>query len=87
MTQMSLEERKAILQDQIAKYSRKGFQIVSQTDTTAQMRKPKTFSFLWAFLWLLVALIGILVYLLYYMAKKDEVIFIEVDGEGRVKVR
>jgi len=87
MTLLSLDERKEILQQQIAKYSRKGYQVVSQTDTTAQMRKAKTFSLIWAILWALLALVGILVYIFYYMAKKDKIIFIEVGEEGRVKVR
>lgn len=87
MTELALEERRKILQDQIAKYSRKGYQIVSQTDTTAQMRKPKSFSFLWAFLWFLLFGVGILVYIFYYMAKKDTIVFIEVDEEGRITVR
>ena len=87
MTELALQERRKILQDQIAKYSRKGYQIVSQTDTTAQMRKPKIFSFLWAFLWFLLFGVGILVYIFYYMAKKDTIVFIEVSEEGRVRVR
>lgn len=87
MTELALEERKKILQDQIAKYSRKGYEIVSQTDSTAQMRKPKTFSFLWAFLWFLLFGVGILVYIFYYMAKKDTIVFVEVGEEGRITVR
>ena len=63
---LSIEQRREILQREIAKYMRKGFRVVSQTDTTAQLMKPKSFSFLWAFLWFLLFGFGLIVYLLYY---------------------
>jgi len=68
-------------------HSRQGYQIISQTDATAQMRKPRTFSFLWAALWFLLFGVGILVYVFYYLSKEDKIILIEVGEEGRVEVR
>lgn len=82
---LPLERRRSILQQQIAQYTRRGFRIVSQTDTTAQLLKPKKFSFLWALLWFLVFGVGLLVYLIWYWSRKDETAFLEVLSTGRVK--
>lgn len=81
---ISAEARNAILQREVASYLRKGFRVVSQTHTTAQLVKPKKFSFVWAFLWLLVWFFGILVYLIYYAAKRDEQVYLEIDERGFV---
>ena len=83
----SIDERRAILQREVSHYVRQGYRVVSQTDTTVQLLKPKTFSFLWAFLWLLVAVVGLLVHLLYYWSKRDLTVYIEIDEHGRVKKR
>lgn len=84
---ISIDERKFILDKEIRKYSKKGYKINSRTATSAQMVKPKQFSCLFASLWFLVFGIGILFYLFWYMAKSDKVIFLEVDGMGRIKRR
>jgi hypothetical protein len=85
LTGISVEERKRLLQREIESYLRSGYHVVSQTDTTAQMVKPKVFSFVWAFLWFLVFGVGVIVYILYYISKKDQVGYIEVDQFGRVR--
>lgn len=82
----TIEQRKSILQSQIVKYVKKGFRVTSQTDTTAQLIKPKQFSFFW-FLVNLFLIIGWVFYLAWYLAKKDETIFLEVNENGRVIVR
>lgn len=76
--------RRAILQRQIDSYVRRGFMVVSQSDFTAQVRKPKQFSCLWATLWFLFFGIGIVVYLIYYTSKSDELVFITVSESGQV---
>jgi len=83
----SVEERRAILQREISRYLKRGFRVVSQTETTAQLVKPKSFSFLWAFLWLLMLGVGLIVYLIYYWSKRDETVYLEVDELGRVRRR
>lgn len=83
----TIDERRAILQRQIADLTRKGYRVVSQTDTTAQLVKPKTFSFLWAIIWFLALGIGLLVYLIYYWSKRDQTVYLEVDEKGNVKRR
>ncbi len=72
------------LQDHIGWYvMEQGYQVVSQTETSAQLVKPKSFSFGWAFLWFLFFGIGLLVYVLYYMMKSDGAIYLYVE-DGKV---
>lgn len=59
--------------------------VQQRTPTTAQLFKPKTFSFIWALLWFLVFGIGIIVYLIYYAAKQAEGRYVEVDEYGTVR--
>lgn len=87
MEPLDFARRRQILEKEVASYSRRGYRVVSQTDTTAQLVKPKQFSFLWATLWLFVFGIGLLVYLFYHWSKKEEVVYLMVDEYGRVKRR
>ncbi len=73
----------AALQAQINEYVRKGYVEQSQTETSAQLVKPKSFSFGWAFLWFLFFGIGLLVYVLYYIMKSDGAIYLYVE-DGKV---
>jgi uncharacterized membrane protein len=78
---MDTEQIHPTLAFEIQRYIKKGFRVTTQTNTTAQLIKPKHFSFLWAFLWFLLAGIGLLVYVIYYMAKKDEIIYLQVVND------
>ncbi len=82
---LSIEERSAILDREIAKYIKRGFRVIARTDITAQLIKPKKFSFLWAILWFLLLGVGILVYLIYYWSKRDETIYLQINPYGRIK--
>lgn len=84
---LSLEKRRDILQKEINGYVRRGFRVMSQTDTSAQLVKPKKFSFLWAMLWFLLLGIGLLIYLIYYWSQKDQTVYLSVDERGRVSKR
>lgn len=84
---MEIQQRRDILQHEIGNYLKHGFRVISQTDTTAQLIKPKKFSFFWAFIWFLALGIGLLVYIIYYMAKKDQQIYLSVDENGRITKR
>jgi len=75
------------LEAEVQSYVSRGFRVVSQTPTTAQLVKPKKFSFVWAFLWFLVAVVGLIVYLLYYASKRDEQVFLSVSADGRITRR
>ncbi len=82
---LSLTDRQAILQREINSYISRGFRVQSQTETTAQLLKPKRFSLLWAILWFFFFGVGLLLYLLYYLSKKDETIYLEIAESGQVK--
>ena len=82
---LSIENRRTLLEGAIAKYVTVGYRVVSSTDTTAQMVRPKKFSFLWATLWSLVFGVGLLVYVFYYTSKKEDTLYLSVDERGRVK--
>jgi len=82
---LSAEQRRAILDREIAYYVRHGYRVVSRTDTAAQLVKPKRFSFLWALLWFLLAGGGLAVYLIYYAAKRDAQVYIEIEPSGKVR--
>ena len=70
----------AALQTQINEYARQGYIVQSQTETSAQLVKPKSFSFLWAFLWFLLLGIGLLIYIIYYLSKKDQAVYLYVEN-------
>jgi hypothetical protein len=82
---ISEAERSRELEGEIAQYMSEGFFVRQRTATTAQLVRPKKFSFIWALLWLLVFGIGIVVYQIYYAAKQDEGRYLEVDEYGAVK--
>jgi Ca2+/Na+ antiporter len=82
---ISEAERSRELDEEIQEYVRQGFFVRHRTATTAQLVRPKRFSFVWALLWFLMFGIGILVYLIYYAAKQDEGRYAEVDEYGEVK--
>lgn len=78
------EERTFVLNRAIVPYIKRGYRVASRTETTAQLVKPKKFSFLWAVLWTLAFGVGLVFYLFYYAAKRDKVVYLEVDERGRV---
>lgn len=82
---LELTQRRDALQKEVNKYISRGYRVVSQTGTTAQLMKPKSFSFFWAVAWFLLFGVGILIYLFYYWSKKDETVYLQVDEQGRVK--
>lgn len=82
--ELSLQERSDILSQEIKRYVKRGYRVLSKTDTTVQLVKPKEFSFFWALLWFFLWGIGILVYLFYYMSKKDSAVYLEVLPNGLV---
>jgi len=84
---MSLEIRREILQREISNYVNKGFLVISQTETTAQLIKQKKFSFLWATVWFLVFGIGFLIYVFWYWSRKDQGVYLEVTDTGQIITR
>jgi hypothetical protein len=82
---VSEAQRSQDLEEEIAQYMHDGFFVRQRSGTTAQLVRPKKFSFIWALLWFLLFGIGIIVYLIYYAAKQDEGRYLEVDEYGAIK--
>lgn len=83
-TTLSTDERSALLDREIQKYVRSGYRVLSRSDTTAQLVKPKKFSLLIAIIALLLAVLPFVLYLLWYMASKDKTIYLSIDATGRI---
>jgi len=73
------------LQQHINWYVGQGYRIIAQTETSAQLIKPKQFSLIWALLWFLLFGIGLIVYIIYYAAKKDKAVYLTITAEGKVQ--
>jgi len=84
---LPLESRKTALQGRINHYLSQGYRVVSQTDTTAQLVRPKKFSCLIALLSVLAVGIGFIIYIFWYMGKKDDTVYLTVDEQARVSER
>ena len=82
--QLTIAERSQILDAEVRKYQKQGYALVARTDTTAQLSKKHEFSCCLALI-LVFLIIGILLYLLYYLtAKKEYLVYLEVDEYGRI---
>lgn len=78
--------RRQALQNAIAGYTVQGYRVVSQTDTTAQLVKPKSLSCLLAVVLFILGVVPLILYLIYYMASKDSQVYLTVDEFGTVNV-
>ena len=73
-----LEARQAALQQAIGEYLRQGYRVLSQTDSTAQLVRPKKFSVVWF-------LLTVGFYLFYHiLVKKERQVYLQVDASGAV---
>jgi tetratricopeptide (TPR) repeat protein len=81
---LSVTERSRILDAEVQTYQRQGYSLIARTETTAQLSKKHEFSCCLAVI-LTLLIIGIILYLLYYLtAKKEQLLFLEVDEFGQV---
>jgi len=87
MAALTIDQRRAILEREILKYVRQGYRVAAQTDTTAQLVKPKQFSCLLATILLLLILLPLIIYIFIYMASKDQTVYLTVDDQGKVQRR
>jgi len=83
---MEIAERKSILEECIAYYVKDGYRIASQTETSAQMVKPKQFSGCLAVILLLLFLLPFIIYILYYLSQKDKTTYIQIDERGKITI-
>lgn len=88
---LTVEQRRVILGWAISQRVRIGYRLISRTDTTAQMTRPKSFNTAFAVLSLiLVVLFGIglillLIYFVIYLGQKEKSVYFEVDPFGGLK--
>lgn len=73
--------QRAALQAEINAWVRRGYRVISQTDTTAQLVKPKRFSLFWFFI-----MLG-LFYIPFYLFARDHVVYLTIDHLGRITRR
>jgi hypothetical protein len=80
------EQRRRVLQERVNHYVDQQYRVISQTETAAQLVKPKRFSVVWFLLWCLLALVGGLVYIIYHaFMKRERQVYLQVDEHGRVR--
>jgi hypothetical protein len=84
MPDLPIDQRRAILEREIASYVRKGYRVLSQTESSAQLVRPKRFNLLLAVLLLVLMVLPFVIYLLMYIAARDKTVYITVDVQGRV---
>jgi hypothetical protein len=84
---LSENERSATLDAQVARYVAAGYRVVARTPFTAQLVKPKVFSFAWALVWFLLLAVGFVVYLMYYLSKQDSTVYLTVDLDGTIRTQ
>jgi len=82
---MASSSNQAALQRMIARYTRYGYRLDSETETSASMVRPKKFSFLPALLWFLVFGVGVFVYIFWYMSRSDDTLYLHTEG-SKVRV-
>lgn len=79
----------ATLQSEILRYVSRGYQVISQTDSTAQLVKPKHVSCLIVLLLLVLSpfTVGItlILLILYYFTLHDEQMYLMLAPDGRVR--
>jgi hypothetical protein len=59
----------------------KGYQVVSQTKTTAQLVRAKKFSCLLATILFVLVVLPFFIYLFYFPSKKDELIYLDTETQ------
>jgi hypothetical protein len=80
----SIEEKRNILNKSIVKYLHEEYRVLSQTDTSAQLVKPKHFNLLFAIIFLFLWVLPLIIYVLYFVSKKDKLVYISVNDSGEV---
>lgn len=70
----SLTENRSDIEKKIDGYLKRGFVVQFKDERRIQLFKKKKFSLFWAVAWACLALVGIFVYIIYYIAKRDEVV-------------
>jgi t-SNARE complex subunit (syntaxin) len=76
-----IEKAPADIKGQVRIAVQYGYQVVSQTHSTAQLMRKKRFSCLIATVLFLCFALPFFIYLFYYLAKKDDLIYLDLDTQ------
>ncbi len=85
LTELSLEERQAILGDAVAAYVRDGYTVASTWDASAKLTKASRVPML--VFWPLMFLVGVGWVILWLLLRRDRSLFVTVDDYGQVTAR
>lgn len=69
---------KSTLQRFIADFIRQGYQLTTQTETSAQLVKKKKFSFWIGLVTFILAVLPFVIYLLIYLSRPDDVVHLQL---------
>ncbi len=67
-------------------YVANGYRVISRTDDTAQLLKPKNFSVVLAVILFLFFAIPFFIYLFIYLGRKDKQVYITALSDGNLKI-
>ena len=84
-TTLTAEAREAALDAEVRACVRRGYRVLARTPTTAQLVKPKRFSFLLFVVLAVLVLLPGLLYLLWYATQRDESLYLEVQEDGKIR--
>jgi hypothetical protein len=74
------------LKAQVRFLVQQGYTVTHQDEKSAQLMRKKQFSCLIAFLTLFIFGVGFLLYLIWFLAKRDETIYLEIDQQKPMAV-
>lgn len=77
--------RQRVLAQEIAKYARSGYEVLSRGAFSAQLVRKKKFSMTWGVLLLILGVVPGVVYMFWYFARKQQYGYLSVDPIGRVE--
>lgn len=84
---LTVDERRVILEQRLQGYAKDGYRVLSQADTTAQLMKPKRFNFILALILLCLGGFPLIIYIFWYLAAKDQTMYLTVEVDGKVRVQ
>ncbi|MCL4553416.1 MAG: hypothetical protein M1305_07720 [Candidatus Marsarchaeota archaeon] len=77
--------RKQVLAQEIARYVRRGYEVLSRGAFSAHLVRKKKFSLSWGVLLLILGVVPGIVYMFWHLASKQRYGYLTVDPVGRVE--
>lgn len=79
-------QRSEPLEREIESYLSRGFRVLSRTDTTAQLIKPRRYDPTWGCLGFLTFGVFWVIGLLVFLMSKDQLVYLSLDASGQVLI-